>query len=237
MKKDYSTLTAADFQEGQILLIDKPLEWTSFDAVKKVRYVIRKKFGLKKLKVGHAGTLDPLATGLLILCTGRYTKKIADLTLHDKTYTGTFTLGATTPSYDLETAIENEKPTGHVTPEDVARAAREMVGRVEQMPPAFSAKKVDGKRAYNAARKGEDVKLKTQTVEIHSFEVDCSELPKVHFKIASSKGTYIRSIARDLGEALGTGAYLSELRRTAVGDFKVEDAVDPLAFQEWLGLN
>lgn len=231
MKKDFSQLSAQDFLDGQILLIDKPLEWTSFDAVNKVKYTIRNKFSLKKIKVGHAGTLDPLATGLLIICTGKFTKKITELTLEEKTYTGTFTIGATTASFDLESEIVDIKPTDHVNAEMVEKAAAEMTGSIDQIPPAFSAKKVDGKRAYESARKGIEVILKPQTVEIKKFEVDCSELPKVHFTVICSKGTYIRSMARDLGEKLQTGAYLSELRREAVGDFNVAHAITPVDFQ------
>lgn len=234
MNKDYAQLSVDDFLEGQLLLIDKPLEWTSFDAVKKIRYSIRKKFNLKKIKVGHAGTLDPLATGLLIICTGRFTKKITALTLEEKTYSGTIIIGATTASYDLESEIENQKPTDHITAKDVAAAAAELTGVQEQIPPVFSAKKVDGKRAYDSARKGEEVVLKANTVEIKKFEVDCSELPRVHFSIECSKGTYIRSIARDLGEKLKTGAYLSELRRDAIGQYKVDNAIDPIEFQQLL---
>ena len=234
MKKDYSQLTVEDFQEGQLLLIDKPLTWTSFDAVKKIRYSIRKKFNLKKIKVGHAGTLDPLATGLLIICTGRFTKKIAELTLQEKTYTGTFTIGSTTPSFDLETERENEKPTDHITAADVEKGAKEMTGKQEQIPPIFSAKKVDGKRAYESARKGKELELKAQPVEIKKFEVNCENLPLVHFTIECSKGTYIRSIARDLGEKLETGAHLSALRREAIGNFNVENAIEPALFQQML---
>ena len=234
MKKDYSQLTVEDFQEGQLLLIDKPLTWTSFDAVKKIRYSIRKKFNLKKIKVGHAGTLDPLATGLLIICTGRFTKKIAELTLQEKTYTGTFTIGATTPSFDLETGLENEIPTDHITPSDVEKVAEQMTGKQEQIPPVFSAKKVDGKRAYESARKGKDVELKAQPIDIKRFEVNCEKLPLVQFTIECSKGTYIRSIARDLGEKLGTGAHLSALRREAIGNFQVENAIEPALFQQML---
>ncbi|NEN24579.1 tRNA pseudouridine(55) synthase TruB [Cryomorpha ignava] len=234
MKKDYAQLSAEDFLEGQLLLIDKPLEWTSFDAVKKIRYSIRKKFNLKKIKVGHAGTLDPLATGLLIICTGRFTKKITELTLEEKSYSGTFTIGATTASYDLESEVENKTSTDHITTQDVEAAVAELTGKQEQVPPIFSAKKVDGKRAYESARKGEEVILKANTVEIKTFDVDCSELPLVRFSIICSKGTYIRSIARDLGEKLKTGAYLSELRRDAIGHFNLDNAIDPIAFQELL---
>lgn len=234
MKKDFSQFSAQDFLDGQLLLIDKPLEWTSFDAVKKIKYSIQNKFNLKKIKVGHAGTLDPLATGLLIICTGKFTKKITELTLEDKTYTGTFTLGATTVSYDLESEVEDIKPTDHVNAEMVEKAVAELTGTIEQIPPSFSAKKVAGKRAYESARKGIELVLKPQTVEIKKFEVDCSELPKVHFTVICSKGTYIRSMARDLGEILKTGAYLSALRREAIGNYNVEGAPTPEDFHRIL---
>lgn len=228
---DYKKFTADDFLAGKLLLIDKPFGWTSFDAVKKVHYTIRKAFGLKKIKVGHAGTLDPLATGLLIICTGKFTKKIAELTLEDKTYTGTFTIGATTPSYDLESEVENHMPTAHITPEMVKDAAKKMSGVQMQMPPQFSAKQVDGKRAYESARKGIEVKLEPKEVNISRFEVDATSLPEVHFEITCSKGTYIRSMARDLGEILGCGAHLTKLVRTKVGAFELDDAVSPEVFQ------
>lgn len=233
---DYKFFTADDFLAGKLLLIDKPFGWTSFDAVKKVHYTIRKAFGLKKIKVGHAGTLDPLATGLLVICTGKFTKKIAELTLEDKTYTGTFTIGATTPSYDLESEVENHMSTAHITPEMVNDAAKKMSGVQMQMPPQFSAKQVDGKRAYESARKGIEVKLEPREVHISQFEVDTTSLPEVHFEITCSKGTYIRSMARDLGEMLGCGAHLTKLVRTKVGSFELDDAVSPEQFQSILGL-
>ncbi len=232
MKNPIDQLSVQDFLDGQILLIDKPLTWTSFDAVKKIRYIILKKFGLKKIKVGHAGTLDPLASGLLVICTGKFTKKIAELTLTDKTYTGTFLLGSTTPSYDLETAIEDEKPTEHITPAMVESVAAGMRGTHLQMPPQFSAKQVDGKRAYDSARQGIAVVLEPKEIHISHFKVDTTNLPEVRFVITCSKGTYIRSMARDLGENLGCGAHLTSLIRTAVGDFQLGDAVSPEGFQE-----
>lgn len=222
--------TADEFLDGRLLLIDKPREWTSFDAVKKIKSTIRRRFNLKKIKVGHAGTLDPLATGLLLICTGRMTKRINELTGLDKTYEGHFLLGATTPSYDLETEPENHRPTEHLTPEQVREAARNFVGEQDQMPPMYSAKQVGGQRAYTAARKGKTLELKPHRVTIHHFEVDTSELPRVGFRIVCSKGTYIRSIARDLGQALGCGAHLIDLRRTAIGDHAITDAVSPEAF-------
>jgi len=224
-------LTAEDFLTGQVLLIDKPLKWTSFDAVKKIRYLIRRKFNLKKIKVGHAGTLDPLATGLLIICTGKFTKKITELTLEDKTYIGIIRLGATTPSYDLETEPENFTSTDHLKPEDVQRVAEEMTGESLQVPPAFSAKWVDGKRAYESAREGKEVELKARPIKISQFKVDCTNLPDVQFIIKSSKGTYIRSIARDLGDALNVGGHLIELRRTHIGEFSVDDAIEISDFE------
>ena len=203
---------------GTVLLVDKPLTWTSFDIVKKLRY------HLKVKKIGHAGTLDPLATGLLILCTGKMTKQIDTYQAQEKEYTGTFTIGATTPSYDLETEVENEKEYGHIKKEDLLKAATSLTGNIDQVPPIFSAIKVDGKRAYKGARNGEDVKLKSRMVEVKSFELTGINLPHVEFKIICSKGTYIRSLAHDFGEILGIGAYLSSLRRTRIGDFNVNDA-------------
>lgn len=217
--------TAADFLEGQLLLVDKPLGWTSFDAVAKIRWLIRKKFDLKKIKVGHAGTLDPLATGLLIICTGKFTKRIAELTLADKTYTGTFTLGATTPSYDLETEIDRTFPLEGVTADKVQAAAVALSGKQMQVPPQFSAKLVDGKRAYLSARKGKEVEIPAREVEISKFTVDSSAMPSVEFEIICTKGTYIRAIARDLGETLGCGAHLTTLCRTAVGAYQLNDAL------------
>jgi tRNA pseudouridine55 synthase len=223
------------FLNGKILLIDKPFGWTSFDVVKKIRNQIQRRYGLKKLKVGHAGTLDPLATGLLVLCTGKATKLISELTIADKAYTGTFRLGATTPSYDLETEVSETLPTLHITPAMVAQAAAKLSGEQQQVPPQYSAKQVDGKRAYDSARKGEEVKLAPNRVHISKFETDCSKLPDVRFAIVCTKGTYIRSIARDLGELLGCGAHLTELRRTFSGEYNVDDAKSPEEFSLWLG--
>jgi tRNA pseudouridine55 synthase len=224
-------LTQTSFAEGSLLLIDKPLEWTSFDAVKKVRYAIKRFTGLKKIKVGHAGTLDPLATGLLIICTGKFTKKLNEFADLPKTYTGTITIGAETVSHDLEAPVINEVSTDHIDHSAVVKAVQSLTGIQMQIPPMHSAKWVDGKRAYEAARKGEEVKLKPNQVEIFEFEVDTSHLPEIKFKVVCSKGTYIRSLARDLGEALGVGGYLSELRRTHIGDYAAEEAISPIAFQ------
>lgn len=211
-------ISEMDFEKGEVFLVDKPLKWTSFDVVKKIRG------RLKIKKVGHAGTLDPLATGLLIVCAGKATKKINEYQDLGKTYTGKMVLGKTTPSVDLETEFENEKPFEHITKEQVAAAAAKWTGDIVQIPPIYSAIKVDGERAYKAARRKEDIKLKPRPVHVPVFEINASNLPEVSFKIECSKGTYIRSLVRDVGEELGCGAYLSELRRTAIGDFQVDDA-------------
>ncbi len=216
-----------DFQEGEILLVDKPLEWTSFQVVNKIRYAIRRKLGVKKIKVGHAGTLDPLATGLLILCTGRKTKTIEQIQMLKKEYTGIIQLGATTPSYDLETEIDQEFATDHLTQPIVEEAARKLTGELDQVPPIFSAKKVNGKRAYQAARKGEHVELKPKQISVFEFETKLLEGAGVEFKIQCSKGTYIRSLARDLGRELNNGGHLTALRRTKIGQYSVQDALSP----------
>ena len=218
-------MKAAEFQEGQILLIDKPVEWTSFDVVNKLRWQLKNKLKVKKIKVGHAGTLDPLATGLLVLCTGKFTKKIEGLTADHKTYTGTILLGKTTPSYDLETEYNAEFPTEHITEQLLDEVRLSFLGKQLQTPPIFSAKQIDGKRAYEFARKGEAVELKQNEIEIFDFELDSSELPRLHFSIRCSKGTYIRSIASDLGKQLNSGGTLIELRRTASGDFDIKEAL------------
>ncbi|WP_081208617.1 tRNA pseudouridine(55) synthase TruB [Salegentibacter sediminis] len=226
--------TAEEFKTGQILLFDKPLEWTSFQLVNKVRWLIKKSCGIKKIKVGHAGTLDPLASGLLIICTGKFTKKIQELQGQEKEYTGTFSLGATTPSYDLETEIDQEFPVNHITEEDLNLAVLKFTGKIEQMPPVFSALKKEGKRLYEFARKGEDVKVNTRPVEISDFEIDSSRFPEIDFRVVCSKGTYIRSLAHDFGKALDSGAHLSTLRRTRIGDYSVEKAFSVESFQNLL---
>ena len=208
-----------------MLLIDKPLTWTSFDVGNKLRWQIKNKLQVKKIKVGHAGTLDPLATGLLVLCTGKFTKKIEGLTSDHKTYTGTFLLGKTTPSYDLETEYDAEFPTQHITEDLIDEVRQSFLGKQLQTPPIFSAKQIDGKRAYEFARKGETVELKQNAIEVFDFTVDTSALPELHFSIKCSKGTYIRSIAADFGKALESGGTLIELRRTASGDFDIADAL------------
>lgn len=207
------------FAEGKMLLIDKPLRWTSFDAVAKIRSLIKIK------KVGHAGTLDPLATGLLIICTGKFTKKINEYMAQEKEYTGTITIGATTPTYDLESEPGNFKPYTHISAEQMMQATDFFKGEIMQVPPMHSAIKVGGKPLYKSARKGVEVKVEPRKVTIKAFEIIKLELPDIHFRIVCSTGTYIRSLAFDFGQQLGCGAYLSSLRRTRIGDYKVEDAI------------
>lgn len=227
-----------DFISGEIIRIDKPLGWTSFDAVKRVRGAIQRRLHVKKFKVGHAGTLDPLATGVLIICTGRATRRIEELQSGDKEYVATIRLGATTPSYDLETEVDKEYPYLHITKEMITEVLPDFTGKIMQVPPVFSAVKVDGKRAYNLARKGKEVELKAKPLEIKEIELLDCQLPNVTLRIVCSKGTYIRALARDFGEALGSGAHLVGLRRTRVGDIPVstcmtiEEAVGKIAVAE-----
>lgn len=211
-----------DYVAGQILLLNKPLDWTSFDVVNKLRNALRPID--KKIKVGHAGTLDPKATGLLLICTGAFTKKIESLQGLEKEYTGTFFLGATTECYDTERPVNATFPTEHITPALIHQTAASFLGQQEQMPPAHSAIKIDGKIAYNLARKGKEVALKTRSVVIHEFEITRIALPEVDFRVKCSKGTYIRSLAHDFGQRLGSGAYLAALKRTAIGEYRIEDA-------------
>lgn len=221
-----------DLISGQVLLIDKPLEWTSFQVVNKLRWHIKQKFGIKKIKVGHAGTLDPLATGLLIICTGKFTKKIDQYQGQIKEYTGEITLGASTPSFDLETEIDATFPIDHISEEIIRDTMQEFIGEIEQVPPIFSALKMDGKRLYELARAGKTREIKSRTVHIKEFEIISIELPKIYFRVVCSKGTYIRSLAHDFGKALDSGAHLSKLRRTKIGEFSVENALDPFSFIE-----
>lgn len=214
-----------DFITGEIIGIDKPLGWTSFDAVKRVRGAIQRRLNVKKFKVGHAGTLDPLATGVLIVCTGRSTKEIERLQAGTKEYEAVVRLGATTPSYDLETEIDAVFPTEHITLDSVREILPRFTGRIMQVPPVFSAVKIDGKRAYKYARKGADVELRAKPLEITRLELLESELPEIRLRIVCSKGTYIRALARDIGEALGSGAHLTALRRTRVGDICIDDCL------------
>lgn len=228
------SISKEDFLEGQLLLIDKPLGWSSFQAVNKIKWAIRKKFQLKKIKIGHAGTLDPLATGLLLICTGKFTKKINDLQGQVKEYTGTITLGATTPSYDLETAINQTFPVEHITNHLIQDAKSDFIGEIEQAPPIFSALKKDGKRLYEYAREGKEVEINTRNVTIFEFEITKINIPKIEFRVVCSKGTYIRSLAHDFSKALQSGGHLSALRRTKIGDYNVDIATDPIVFAEML---
>lgn len=223
-------MTAEDFQSGQVLLIDKPLTWTSFQAVNKLRWEIRQAFNIKKIKVGHAGTLDPLATGLLIICTGKMTKQINTFQGQDKEYTGTFVLGSTTPSYDLESEIDKKFPTEHISEALIHSATKQFIGEIDQFPPVFSALKKDGKRLYEYARAGEAVEIASRKVSISVFEITKINGLEVEFRVVCSKGTYIRSLAHDFGKALNSGAHLSVLRRTKIGDFDVKNAVSPEDF-------
>ena len=216
------------FEDGRVLLINKPLHWTSFDAVRKIRNLIRIK------KVGHAGTLDPLATGLLIICTGKFTKKINEYMAKEKEYTGSFTLGATTPTYDLESEPENIKSTEGLTIELIKNAALQLTGEIMQVPPAHSAIRIDGKRVYELARKGREVIIEPRKVTISEFEIVSVELPVVHFRIVCSTGTYIRSLANDFGKILGCGAYLSSLCRTRIGEFELGNAMSIEEFAKTL---
>jgi tRNA pseudouridine55 synthase len=227
-------VTKEDYLNGQVLLIDKPLGWSSFQAVNKLKWAIRKKFSLKKFKIGHAGTLDPLATGLLIICTGKFTKKITEYQGQEKEYTGTITLGATTPSFDLETEMDKTYPTDHITPEQIHTTTSQFIGQIEQAPPIFSALKKDGKRLYELAREGKSMVLAKRKVSVRIFEITKIEGLRIDFRIVCSKGTYIRSIAHDFGKTLGSGAHLTALRRTKIGDFNVDIAQDPLVFANTL---
>ena len=227
-------LTEEDYKNGQVLLIDKPLKWTSFQVVNKLRWEIRQAFKIKKIKVGHAGTLDPLATGLLVICTGKMTKQIDTFQGQIKEYTGTFVIGASTPSYDLETEIDNTFSIDHITSASIQETTKQFIGEIEQFPPVFSALKKDGKRLYEYARAGEKVDIKSRKVSVLEFEITKINLPEVDFRIVCSKGTYIRSLAHDFGKALDSGAHLSELRRTRIGDFKVNDAFSIEKFIESL---
>jgi len=229
-------LTLEHIKEGQVLLFDKPLHWTSFQVVNKVRWLIKQKFGLKKIKVGHAGTLDPLATGLIILCTGKATKTIESLMGQTKVYTGEFTLGATTPSYDLETEIDHTFEISHIDEELIQNTLSQFQGKILQRPPVFSALKKEGKRLYEFARKGEAVEIPKREVQIDRFEITENNLPKLNFVVQCSKGTYIRSLAYDFGKALDSGAYLSALRRTCIGQYHVEQAMSIEDFEHVLEL-
>lgn len=228
-----------NFQEGEIICIDKPYRMSSFGALAHVRYLISKRLGVKRVKTGHAGTLDPLATGVLILCTGKATKRIGELQRHTKEYTATLQLGATTPSYDMEHEVDQTYPTEHITRELIAETLPKFIGTIEQIPPEYSACKVDGKRAYELMRKGKDVELKPKTLQIDDIELQDfnEENMQMTIRVVCGKGTYIRALARDIGKALGSGAYLTALRRTRVGDIRVEDCIKMDDFSLWLDKN
>ena len=222
------------FKEGEVLYFNKPLGWTSFKVVGHARYHICRRMKVKKLKVGHAGTLDPLATGVMIVCTGKATKRIEEFQYHTKEYVATIQLGATTPSYDLEHEIDATYPTEHITRELVEETLKTFIGEIQLVPPAFSACMVNGKRAYDLARKGEEVELKPKLLVIDEIELLECNLPEIKIRVVCSKGTYIRALARDIGEALNSGAHLTALERTRVGDVRLEDCLDPMDFKEWI---
>lgn len=230
-------LTKDDYISGQVLLIDKPLNWTSFQVVNKLRWEIRQAFTIKKIKVGHAGTLDPLATGLLVICTGKMTKQIDTFQGQIKEYTGTITLGSTTPSFDLETEVNKTFSTEHITETLIKETTKEFIGDIQQFPPVFSALKKDGKRLYEFARAGEEVEIKSRTVNISEFEITTIDGLNISFRVVCNKGTYIRSLANDFGKALQSGAHLSALRRTKIGDFDVDNATSIDAFIKGLNIS
>ena len=228
-------MNAEEILAGKVLLIDKPLTWSSFQAVNKLKYILKRKYDLpKKFKIGHAGTLDPLATGLLIICTGKFTKKITEIQAQIKEYTGTIVLGATTPSYDLETEVDATFPTAHITEAIILETINKFLGEIDQKPPVFSAIKKDGKRLYEHARAGEEVEIQSRKTTIYEFEITRIQLPEVDFRVQCSKGTYIRSLAYDFGLALQSGGHLSVLRRTKIGDYSVENAILPDDFEQTL---
>lgn len=230
--------TPEEYLDGQILLIDKPLKWSSFQAVNKLKYLLINKVGLpKKFKIGHAGTLDPLASGLLLICTGKFTKRISELQGQAKEYTGTFYIGATTPSYDLETEIDQTFPTEHIDEALIHETVKQFLGEIDQKPPIFSAIKKDGVRLYEHARAGETVEIASRKTTIHEFEITRIALPEIDFRVVCSKGTYIRSLAFDFGNAMNSGSHLTGLRRTKIGDYDVKDAIDITLFEENLKLN
>jgi len=231
-------MTTEDFLEGQIILIDKPLNWTSFQAVNKMKWALITKMGLpKKFKIGHAGTLDPLATGLLLVCTGKFTKRITELQGQAKEYTGTFHIGATTPSYDLETEIDQTFPTEHIDEALIHETVKQFLGEIDQKPPIYSAIKKDGVRLYEHARAGETIEIATRKTTIHEFEITRIALPEVDFRVVCSKGTYIRSLAFDFGKAMNSGSHLTVLRRTKIGDYDVKDGINVTAFEDSLESN
>ena len=231
-------MTTEDFLEGQIILIDKPLNWTSFQAVNKMKWALITKLNLpKKFKIGHAGTLDPLATGLLLVCTGKFTKRITELQGQAKEYTGTFHIGATTPSYDLETEIDQTFPTEHINDALIHETVKQFLGEIDQKPPIYSAIKKDGVRLYEHARAGETIEIATRKTTIHEFEITRIALPEIDFRVVCSKGTYIRSLAFDFGKAMNSGSHLTVLRRTKIGDYDVKNGIDVITFEGSLESN
>jgi tRNA pseudouridine55 synthase len=228
-------MTAEEVLEGQVILVDKPLTWSSFQAVNKLKYALKRELGLpKKFKIGHAGTLDPLATGLLIICTGKFTKRITEIQAQVKEYSGTFKLGATTPSYDLETDIDETFPINHIDTNLIQKILPQFLGEIDQKPPVFSAIKKDGIRMYEHARAGTEIVMESRKTTILEFEITRIELPEIDFRVVCSKGTYIRSLAHDFGKALNSGAHLLSLRRTKIGDFDVLNGVTPEKFEQLL---
>ena len=223
-----------DFVAGEIIPINKPYTWTSFQIVNKIRYHLSRKYGIKRFKVGHAGTLDPLASGVLLLCTGKATKRIEELQSHTKEYVAEITLGATTPSFDMEHPVDATYPYEHITREMIEETLKQFVGEIAQRPPLFSACKVDGKRAYDLARGGSDMQLAPKQIRIDSIELLECNLPKIRIRVVCGKGTYIRSLARDIGTALNSGGYLTDLVRTRIGEYRLENCITPDLFQEWL---
>lgn len=230
-------MTADQVQNGQVILIDKPLHWTSFQAVNKMKWLLKRHLDLKKIKIGHAGTLDPLASGLLLVCTGKFTKRIAELQGQAKAYTGTFFIGATTPSYDLETEIDQTYPTSHIDSDLIQKTTQQFIGEIDQKPPIFSAIKKDGIRLYEHARAGDIVEIAFRKTTVHEFEITRIALPEIDFRIVCSKGTYIRSLAFDFGKALTSGAHLTVLRRTKIGDYAIENSISLVTFENTLAQN
>jgi len=234
MHNKLSTLSKEDFESGVVLLINKEINWTSFDVVKKIKNLLKEKFRFKKIKVGHAGTLDPLATGLLVICTGKSTKMISEIQNQKKEYTGELTMGATTPSYDLETEIDHRYDISNISEKDISSKTKLFIGEVFQKPPIFSAIKVKGERLYEKARRGEKINIKKRKITVYNFKLTKILLPKIHFIIECSKGTYIRSIAHDFGKSLNSGAHLSKLVRTKIGEFDLKDAKSIIEFENEL---
>ena len=234
MHKKLSTLSKEDFESGVVLLINKEINWTSFDVVKKIKNLLKEKFRFKKIKVGHAGTLDPLATGLLVICTGKSTKMISEIQNQKKEYTGELTMGATTPSYDLETEIDHRYDISNISEKDISSKTKLFIGEVSQKPPIFSAIKVKGERLYEKARRGEKINIKKRKITVYNFKLTEILLPKIHFIIECSKGTYIRSIAHDFGKSLNNGAHLNKLIRTKIGEFDLKDAKSIIEFENEL---